>query len=665
LETLLLGSPGVGVLATSREPLAVPGEIIYRLNPLGVPGNGDETSDAVNLFIERALSVEPSFDASAAQSDIVEICRRLDGMPLAIELAAARVRSLSVSEIAGRLDDRFRLLTGGGRTVVERQRTLRAAIDWSYRLLSTEEQLAFQRLSLLAGSFGLETAEQLTAGGGIEHDDVLDLVERLVDQSMIIHEHQPGGRYRILETLRAFGRDRLASSGDGADQTSRTINHFADLVAAADAQLRAHDQLDWLDRLDRDYENIAAALELAWDVDSDAAVAMTGRLGWYWYLRGMNREAAAHLARATAANTSQRGLAEVLFAASVLELVGPGFPRRLDELLGASRAAGYARGEGGALALMASVSTDPEVQRDLIEQARSIFAGMDDAWGLGLCDFLFAAGGMDSADHRSILDHAESARKHFSRVGDRWGMGISQFVMGTVNRSLGRYDKAMVIYEHIFGQVRDLRFDQEGGTLLAEMANVSTLQGDLEKAESLLAEAEATYGHRDRSLGAILNARGMLARRAGRPGDAVVDHGLAVELFEKLLGTPGTSYSVASLARAATAALQPDIAGEAAARGLATAIETADVFAVAFAIETIAGTEAAGDPNRAAALLGAAHRIRSDKLLPLPEGEDFDVVAYEAEAVAAMGRTAYDRAFSEGHALDLQAAVALATPDPD
>jgi hypothetical protein len=130
------------------------------------------------------------------------------------------------------------------------------------------------------------------------------------------------------------------------------------------------------------------------------------------------------------------------------------------------------------------------------------------------------------------------------------------------------------------------------------------------------------------------------------------------------LGTPGTSYSVASLARAATAASQPEVAGAAAARGLTTAIETADVFAVAYAIETIAGTEAAVDPTRAAVLLGAAHRIRSDRLLPLPEGEDFDVVVYEGEAVATLGRNAYDRAFDKGYALDLGAAVALATPDP-
>ena len=655
VERFLLAAPELRVLATSREPVGIPGEIVFRLSPLGLPeGLADAAaSEAVRLFVERAVAVDGSFDPSEVLEAIVDICRRLDGMPLAIELAAARVGSLTVPEIAARLDDRFRLLTGGGRTAVERHRTLRATIDWSYRLLDDDEQLVFRRLSLLSGSFDLPTAEHLAAGDDVDPRDVVDIVGRLVDRSMLIHRRDQG-RYRFLETIRAFGRDRLAASGEGPRQTERTIRFYADLAVEADRHLRGHDQLVWLARLDREYENVAAVLEMAWAVAPDAAVEMTGALGWYWYLRGMNFEAEAHLARADQAGASGVALVGVLFAAAILSLIGPGDPARLDELLVASRTSGYRHGEALALALMAASTSDGERYESLMGQAERIFAETGDDWGLGVCSFLTS-----SRSHTvdGALSHAIAARDRFVAVGDRWGQGIAQFLIGAVSRALGRYDEAMATYARVLEIADELRFEQETGTLLAEMGNVAALAGDFASAAEFIARAADGHGHRERVAGSILNAEGLLARRMGRFADAVDPHRRATELYRGFGAWPGVAYSAGSLGRALLEVGDRAAAAPALEESLRFAAED-DPLAIAFAVEGIAGWVLDVDPRAAALLLGAADRLRCDRGRPLPAGERFEVDAWMARLVDVFGEARCELAYQEGYrdpapALDL------------
>jgi predicted ATPase/class 3 adenylate cyclase len=291
--------PRVHLLATSREPLGVGGETIYRVPSLSLPGPGDApgSSDAVALFAARARAngVALSVDEQAGPV-AVSICRRLDGMPLAIELAAARLRSMSLAELDGRLDQRFRLLTGGSRTALERQQTLRATVGWSYSLLTGAEQALLGRLSVFAGSFGLGAAEAVCGSGDLDVLDVADLLGSLVDKSLVVAEQAGGGlRYRLLETIRLFAAERLVEAGDeeAAAVAAAHCAHFLAVAEQTAAYLTGPEQGSWLARLDADQANLRRAAAHAADrPDGTALVLRLGvALRRYWGARSREQEA--------------------------------------------------------------------------------------------------------------------------------------------------------------------------------------------------------------------------------------------------------------------------------------------------------------------------------------------------------------------------------------
>ena len=302
-EAIVRRCPRVHLLATSREPLGIGGETIYRVPSLSLPGPGEApapapgSSDAVALFADRARAngVALSVDEQAGPL-VVSVCRRLDGMPLAIELAAARLRSMSLAELAGRLDQRFRLLTGGSRTALERQQTLRATVGWSYSLLTGAEQVLLGRLSVFAGGFGLDAAEAVCGSGDLDVLDVAGLLGSLVDKSLVVAE-QAGGtlRYRLLETIRLFAAERLAEAGDdeAAAAADAHCAHFLAVAEAAAAYLTGPEQGRWLARLDADQANLRrAAQHAAEDPDGTAVVLRLGvALDRYWLARCRWREA--------------------------------------------------------------------------------------------------------------------------------------------------------------------------------------------------------------------------------------------------------------------------------------------------------------------------------------------------------------------------------------
>src|SRR5262245_18944158 len=259
-EPLLQACPEVAVLATSRAPLGVAGETDWRVPPLSLPGEEGEglaDSVAVALFVERAGKVSPGFvltDENVAS--VARLCRELDGIPLAIELAAARLRMLTTEQISTGLSDRFRLLTGGPRTALERHQTLRASVDWSYELLSEQERMLLWRLAVFAGGFALEAAESVCAGDGIASEGILDLLGSLVDQSLVIAEEQGSAeRYRLLETVRQYGMERLGEAGEEEEEEEEALrdrhrNYFLDLAEQAAPHLETGRQPEWLERLD-------------------------------------------------------------------------------------------------------------------------------------------------------------------------------------------------------------------------------------------------------------------------------------------------------------------------------------------------------------------------------------------------------------------------------
>ncbi len=297
-ERLLRDAPHVTMLASSREPLRIPGETVFPVPAMAVPDPGTPGDRkqaiafaAVRLFIERAVAVLPSFRVSDANaSTVAEICRHLDGIPLAIELAAARVRSMPLDAIAARLGDRFRLLTGGSRTALPRQRALRALIDWSHDLLTPEERVLFRRLSVFAGGWTLDAAEVVCAGGEVDAAQVLDLLTSLVDKSLA-NAYLDDGRYGMLETIREYASERLQASGEAVAVRDRHLDHFLALAEATAPHLYGTDQGTWFDRLDANLDNLRIAHR--WCDESaqggPKGLRLVNAIRPYWFGRGLLR----------------------------------------------------------------------------------------------------------------------------------------------------------------------------------------------------------------------------------------------------------------------------------------------------------------------------------------------------------------------------------------
>ena len=291
-DALLRAAPQVKILASSREALSIGGEATYRVPSLAVPDPQHLPSlealtqyDAVRLFIERAKAVAPSFEVNDANAPAVaQLCYHLDGIPLAIELAAARVRGLKVEQIAQRLDDRFRLLTGGGRTALPHHQTLRALIDWSHSLLTDQERILFRRLSVFAGGWTIEAAEAVCAGDGIESSDVLDLLLRLVDKSLVSMDEQSAEtRYHMLETIREYAREKLLETSESEQVYQWHFVYFLKFAeTGGEAQWPADEYLPWCDHMELELGNLRVALGSSLEVDVKAGLQTGGTIWKVW-----------------------------------------------------------------------------------------------------------------------------------------------------------------------------------------------------------------------------------------------------------------------------------------------------------------------------------------------------------------------------------------------
>jgi len=298
-EALLRACPKLGILASSREALGIAGESSYRVPSLAVPEPGQlpplETLarlGAVRLFVERAALARPGFALTAQNAPaIAQICQRLDGIPLAIELAAARVRALSAEEINARLDDRFRLLTGGSRTALPRQQTLRALIDWSYSLLSEPERLLFKRLAVFVGGWTLAAAEKVCSDDGLDPATVLDTLSRLVDKSLVVAEEAAGEtRYSRLETIRQYSREKFAETDEVAVVRDRHLAYYVQFSEMAEEHVQGREAILWSRRLENEQDNLRAALEWSLARNPDSALRIVGALQFYWHTGGYSAE---------------------------------------------------------------------------------------------------------------------------------------------------------------------------------------------------------------------------------------------------------------------------------------------------------------------------------------------------------------------------------------
>lgn len=293
-DKILRSCPNVRLLASSREALDIDGELVYRMPALEIPGQADikvgqlTNYTSARLFVERAAFAESTFKVGEKESPLIaQICRQLDGIPLAIELAAARLRTLSLEEIASGLNDRFGLLTKGNRAAMPRHQTLRALIDWSYDMLAEEEKSLLRRLAVFSGGWTLEAAEQVCVeegGGGVESARVVDLLQRLANKSLLnFDERANDSRYFMLETIRQYALEKLIEAGEEGGARDRHLNHYLNFAEATEPILVSARRGEWVRRLEIEHDNLRAALERACNQDAERAHRMAGALGWFWY----------------------------------------------------------------------------------------------------------------------------------------------------------------------------------------------------------------------------------------------------------------------------------------------------------------------------------------------------------------------------------------------
>ncbi|MEN0021167.1 MAG: tetratricopeptide repeat protein, partial [Planctomycetota bacterium] len=431
VEKLLRDCPGVKVMATSRAPLGIPGECALPVGPLALP-DGD-TSDAdelaevgsVALFVQRARAVAPTFQLTESNAaDVAAVCRELDGVPLAIELAAARAKLLQPDQIAARLSDRFRLLTGGARTGLRRQQTLRAAIDWSFDQLDERERAVFRRLAVFRGGWTLAAAEDLCAQpGDVEDWEVLDILGSLVDRSMVVVEEADGGeaRYRLLESLRGYGLEKLEQANELGAMRDAHLRLFAKMGRQAEAQLQAKQQVVWYERLDAEQGNLRAALEHALsDAESLTRGIELAAALWRWWLFGGHTADARRFMRAFSEAADARGGEPTVALAKLRSGLG----------------------------WIETTALNESAARDLCER------GLEDARTVGdkatLADALNSMGhmlkelGIDSAGALDAYNESLALRRE---LGDQIRVAGSLNNIAEVHRALGNFDAAKPMYD--------------------------------------------------------------------------------------------------------------------------------------------------------------------------------------------------------------------------
>jgi predicted ATPase/DNA-binding SARP family transcriptional activator len=501
-EEVLRSAPNVRFLVTSRERLDVAGEVLLPVPPLAVP-EPDEVSqerisgsDAVRLFADRATAVQPAFilDAEAAPA-VGQICRRLDGIPLALELAAARVRLLPPAQIAARLDDRFSLLTSGSRRALPRHRTLQAAIDWSYELASEPERELFGQLSVFTGGFTLDAAEAVC--GQSREADVLELLARLVDQSLVVPGGGSDARFRLLETLRRYAGERLAESGTADTFRRRHAEYLLQLAERAEPLLRGHQQAVWLRRLEADQDNFNAAIDWALHADLELAVRLSSALAYFWLIGRRRSQVRRRLAEAVEAArdvspaTRARALA---WAAQLANVEG-----RLDQAAAQAQESRELSREVGdpwwvslsemILGLAVGLRGEFSRARELQEAARARFAQLGDEWGAAMATMFLGVVSMSAAQQEPATALARRSLEGFRSAGDQWGQTMALELLGLLARDRGAYDDAVAMYEEALGVVRDLGLRDEVPFLLADLGDLHVSLGYLEAAAVLHKEA--------------------------------------------------------------------------------------------------------------------------------------------------------------------------------
>ncbi len=644
VSRLLRAAPGLRVLTTSQEPLGLAFETVWAVPPLDVEG-------AVTLFAARAAAAAPGFTLTPDNASVVEaICRRLDGLPLALELAATRVRGLGVTALLDRLDDRFRLLATGHRDAPARQRTLRAMIDWSWDLLGDAERIVLRRLSVHVDGCALDAAEAVCAGGGVAADDVLDVLTSLVNRSLVVApEHTGEPRFRLLESVADYGRERLREAGESEDVRRRHAAFYLALAERADPELRAARQLEWLDRLDADTANLRAAHDAS---GPDGAARLVRALTWYWFLRGRLREGRRLMTATDPVTVAWRAGFGVLLGETAEPSAVSGTADIADRLQ-------QARARWFLGYVLSTVGDMPRAVK-LTDQALEAFEELGDECGVAAAHSDRVSQALGRGRVEEARESAELSAALFASLGERWGQLKASFGLGMLAQLSGDNARAEAVHREGLRVAEELRSWPEVSYKLSWLGRVALSNGDYAKARDLHEQARRAAAEHGFSPGEVYAETGLAlgARREGRL-DAAEAHWDRLRAWHRQVGfEAGATLMLAELGFVAELRGDAERALELQSEGLALARQGGDPRAIALALEGMAGAKAsAGDAAEAARLLGAATAARASVGVPLPAGERGDVDRIGAVARDVLGADAFTAAFSAGHAEGLDVRI--------
>lgn len=682
-EQLLGAAADVRILVTTQEPLGLATEIVVPVPPLDVPEPDTppdelERSGAVQLFVNRSAAAAPGFTVTADNAAAVgEICRRLDGIPLALELAAARTRALDVGELAKRLDDRFSLLTSGYRTAPRRQRTLRAVIEWSWEMLSPAESTALRRLAVHAGGCTLDAAENVCSGGEVAADKVVDLLARLVDRSLVtVVAGRDGRRYRLLESVAAYCLERLDEADETASVRRRHAEYYVNLAERTEPCLRGPGQHEALRRLDGEAANLRAALDTA--VRQGAAplaLRLVNSLAWYWFLRGRHQEARRSLTAALETAGRDSATVDRARARAMTWLAGIAFTDYQDDPVARRKAvlAAYdglddPAGRAFAQWLLAFTmlgSGDIAVGAELVSGALAGFRRLRDRWGTAAALLTRAEQALVRGDLVTVRRDSEESLALFGQLGDRWGQVHPTHLLGTLAEIDGEYEQAARLHRSALRIAEELELWPSVSTQLASLGRISLLAGDFAEATGYHERALRVAEDQSYGSGAAFAKTG-LALGARKQGRLELAEEYLLELLDwnrRVDYLPGAALVLAELGFTAELRGDAELARSWHTQGLAAARDTGDPRAVALALEGLAGVAAlTGDHGHAARLLGSADAARISVNAPRPSAERGDADRITRAAQVALGDSTFAAEFARGAELPVDDLVKGTAP---
>lgn len=647
-NSLLRACPQLTILATSREALGIAGEQTYRIPSLSLPDPRQTLSveqinqyEAVRLFIERAVSSKADFAVTNLTAPtLATLCHRLDGIPLAIELAAARVRSLSVEEIDRRLDNRFRLLTGGNKVAMPRQQTLRALIDWSYDLLKAEEKLLLCRLSVFAGGWTLSAAETVCtgeseAGTAIEDWEMLDLLTGLVDKNLVVVNTQATvTRYRLLETVRQYALERLETGGEAEAVRVRHRDYFLTLAEEAEPKLKGAEQAHWFAVLEAEHDNLRQAMACCMEKTErvEAGLRLGAVLWMFWYVRGHFVEGRAYLVaalRRAEGLQNQRVRADALSVAGDLAFRQSDYAEAwalLEQGLALCRELGDKRGIGFSLNSLGHMSLyqgDYATARELFTESLALFRELGDKPDIAASFNNLGSMATNQGNYAEARALLEQSLALFRESGDQVGIALSLNNLGRVARDEGNYAEARVLLEQSLALSRDLGYKQTIAYALNNLGRIARDEGNYAEARRLSEESLALRRELGDKWGITyaLNNLGLVARDEG-------DYATARALYEESL------------------ALRWDLKFK---QGIAESLD---------ALAQLAYQQ--HQRKRAVRLWGAATDLREQIGTPRPPSDQVEFNRQTEQSRTNLGEVAYTAAFKEGRAMTIEQAIVYA-----